>query len=1309
MRIQPWTESQLMSRENDFESITRAAVYATVRKVNAQLAKEVLTSATEPAPAPPAAQLSDAAYLALEGDVVATWTDHVDASLFPFLTNTFTDSAERVVAALGGDEPTLTNTYASEFLQYAYNRMVGVSQVIWENIREQLSQGFEDGESIPQIADRLKTVAGLSTPRALVTARTEIISAANAGSYLQMLSAGFDDTEVTKVWLATEDSRTRISHRHAEDQGVPLSDEFSIDIYNGDVKTGTEGLEFPGDPTGSPGNVINCRCSLAFDFSEDEDEVVTAAADGFSEVKHPRDKDGKFKKKGAPDLYVPRPLGGVDAKTGKALVPGKPTKLRVQLLYNTKFEDGAIMAVRKDSGERIVWDGKNEKIKRQKLVDGKYQTTEELTRGKAYAQWKDEDGWSIPDAATLNPAAKADAATPATLDAGKPVKLRVQLIYQTPFGNGDVVAVNPGTGERIHWDESKKRMILTSADGSTKEYTRGALYKEKKDETGWHLPANGGPAPAAVSEPDDEGDTDVPDATPDNTPAVNVSPEPSQDVLPAQSPSPFQTVQKIGTKDEWLASLDSMKTALNDPDVPAGTMLFEQGGISIEKVTEDVSLMKIDGVSDTKHLYTDDLNPNTFINSALILKAKNKPTPFTKSAKPKAASLPPPTPAKPKNVPVSDDDVDGIKDDFDSSFIGDVLFENDKVTIEKANEDDVSLNMKDDLGNFQTHPAADLTAEHVNDFIELNETPPAPTAPAAPVPGAISEHQATNIKNAALSPAIPTLTIIYQDDDIEIMKGNGVIAAWSKTDASVASEPLPIAAISAGSLQHLKDQIDSQMAAKGGGSTITPSVPASVANVATPNVSVTGKTLTPSVKPSKPMKMNAGTLTGKKSTQYTDGQIVGYHPETEAGAGDELLVWNAKTKKYDVYTRPAGSSEDWQKSYSYNKQAALKNLGPDDGWFTPPAGLASPAGSAAPTINGAPSTPSVNVAPTTGAKPLTFTTIQLNAAADHKIAALSDGDVKDIYTFFRQKNPGNSYDVVRLSSPGEEVLEAVLRAQQKHQAANPGQSLNMLEIIKAVDIQAAKDAGAPNNNLFEKKLVDWLGTPEGKKSGPQVMHEFRLSPAEKAQIVADKKAAEKAALDAKLKDFHAITATLSKPETTSTTFNTQTTASAQAVQDAMLAATPWTGAQKSALKKYTGSYYYTLNGMLRGSIAPTDQTLKDAKETQKGMRPLGADMLLFRGTGPVAGVLPGNIDEYKNLIGKTFVEPGFSSTSITNPFGGQIKLEIEAPKGTPAAYLRSISNYTNENEVLLAAGTKFEMISAVQDGYKIVVRVRVVP
>lgn len=85
--------------------------------------------------------------------------------------------------------------------------------------------------------------------RAQRIARTESTGAYNAAG----LAALADEGEVTKVWIATEDARTRPSHRDADRQAVPITQPFVV---------GVTPLMMPGDPAGIASETVNCRCTM---------------------------------------------------------------------------------------------------------------------------------------------------------------------------------------------------------------------------------------------------------------------------------------------------------------------------------------------------------------------------------------------------------------------------------------------------------------------------------------------------------------------------------------------------------------------------------------------------------------------------------------------------------------------------------------------------------------------------------------------------------------------------------------------------------------------------------------------------------------------------------------------------------------------------------------------------------------------------------------------------------------------------------------------------------------------------------------
>lgn len=69
-----------------------------------------------------------------------------------------------------------------------------------------------------------------------------------------------DVEELEKTWIATIDGKTRPTHFAADGQRTLLAGTFTI---------GGELLEYPGDPTGSPAEVKNCRCRMGI-LAKDE-------------------------------------------------------------------------------------------------------------------------------------------------------------------------------------------------------------------------------------------------------------------------------------------------------------------------------------------------------------------------------------------------------------------------------------------------------------------------------------------------------------------------------------------------------------------------------------------------------------------------------------------------------------------------------------------------------------------------------------------------------------------------------------------------------------------------------------------------------------------------------------------------------------------------------------------------------------------------------------------------------------------------------------------------------------------------------
>ncbi len=177
------------------------------------------------------------------------------------------------------------------FAEYPLEFSVPILDTTSNTLHELIAKAQAEGWSIPDMERGLdatfnKWIADESFPeedRQFVTdrmpvfrremiARTETIRASNAGSQALFIDWGMEQKE----WLATPDNRTRPAHLAAWGQFSEGGTPGPIAIDTPFI-VGGEPLMFPGDPNGSPGNVINCRCvSLPFtpDFAGTPDEVA---------------------------------------------------------------------------------------------------------------------------------------------------------------------------------------------------------------------------------------------------------------------------------------------------------------------------------------------------------------------------------------------------------------------------------------------------------------------------------------------------------------------------------------------------------------------------------------------------------------------------------------------------------------------------------------------------------------------------------------------------------------------------------------------------------------------------------------------------------------------------------------------------------------------------------------------------------------------------------------------------------------------------------------------------------------------------
>lgn len=126
-----------------------------------------------------------------------------------------------------------------------------INETTYNDLRVTLvDQMVEQGLNERDMTAMINSVMTLNKrQRPATIARTELFSAINESTQITFKEAGIQK----KKWLAGFDERTRPAHAAASGQVQKQEEPFYV---------GGDRLQYPGDPSGSPGNIINCRCTL---------------------------------------------------------------------------------------------------------------------------------------------------------------------------------------------------------------------------------------------------------------------------------------------------------------------------------------------------------------------------------------------------------------------------------------------------------------------------------------------------------------------------------------------------------------------------------------------------------------------------------------------------------------------------------------------------------------------------------------------------------------------------------------------------------------------------------------------------------------------------------------------------------------------------------------------------------------------------------------------------------------------------------------------------------------------------------------
>lgn len=117
-----------------------------------------------------------------------------------------------------------------------------------KNITQEISRGIASSLSYSDISRNLKNTSGVPLYNAKRIVRTESHRIQQQSAEDSRRIAKNKGADIVRMWDAALDGRTRDSHRMVDGEIRELDEKFS------------NGLMFPGDPSGSAAEVVNCRC-----------------------------------------------------------------------------------------------------------------------------------------------------------------------------------------------------------------------------------------------------------------------------------------------------------------------------------------------------------------------------------------------------------------------------------------------------------------------------------------------------------------------------------------------------------------------------------------------------------------------------------------------------------------------------------------------------------------------------------------------------------------------------------------------------------------------------------------------------------------------------------------------------------------------------------------------------------------------------------------------------------------------------------------------------------------------------------------
>lgn len=192
----------------------------------------------------------------LRKELEALWAEATAGGAALFLEEEFKNDVLTQIAA------DFANAYGNQHLQQ-------ITETTNRQIRDLMAGGLAAGQAVDVVySDLFGKIPQMAAIRGLLVSRTEIHSATQFATWRLALRSSIP---LVKVWNAVGDERTRdfgevgkisaFNHRGMNGIRAAIASPFHVPRIIG----GYENLMFPGDPTGSAGNIINCRCVQTYE------------------------------------------------------------------------------------------------------------------------------------------------------------------------------------------------------------------------------------------------------------------------------------------------------------------------------------------------------------------------------------------------------------------------------------------------------------------------------------------------------------------------------------------------------------------------------------------------------------------------------------------------------------------------------------------------------------------------------------------------------------------------------------------------------------------------------------------------------------------------------------------------------------------------------------------------------------------------------------------------------------------------------------------------------------------------------------